>query len=118
MKELVTALLVIHHQDEAGSIHARVRAVAVRHHKAQVVVFDVGADARMGLGHAAEFGLPVAIEDNPIDVAAARVGLPSIGLRRIEPDVRGGADRIVGVRHDRDWPFTNESTSYTGSDAL
>ena len=50
----------------------------------------------MRLGDAAELGLPVAVEDDPVDVAASRIRLPAVRLRRGEVDVARRAGRVVG----------------------
>jgi len=39
------------------------------------MILDIGADARVGLGHTAELCFPVAVEDDPVDVTAAGVRL-------------------------------------------
>ena len=51
----------------------------------------------MRFGDAAELGLPVAVADHPVDVAAARVGLPARLLRGGEIDVARRAGRVVGI---------------------
>ena len=66
------------------------------------MVLDVGADLRVRLDEAAEFRLPVAVADHPVDVAAARVGLPAGLLRGGEVDVDRRAGRVVGVEHRGD----------------
>ena len=65
VQQVVVAVAVVHQHDEVGQILARLRAVAVGHFEAEVVVLDVGAHLRMRLGHAAELGFPVAVEDRP-----------------------------------------------------
>lgn len=56
----------------------------------------------MGLDDATELPFPVAIENDPVQMAAIGPRLPAIGVAGIEPDVCRGADRIVGVNHGRD----------------
>ena len=52
-------------------------AVAIRHFQTEVVVLDVGPHLGMRLGHAAELRLPIAVENDPVDVAAARRRSPN-----------------------------------------
>ena len=66
------------------------------------MVLDVGADLRVRLDEAAELRLPVAVADHPVDVAAARVGLPAGRLRGGEVDVDRRAGRVVWVEHRGD----------------
>ena len=102
---VVLAVAIIHQDDEVGHVCARFRAVAVGHFQAEVVVLDVGTNPGMGFGHAAEFGLPVAVEDHPVDVTTARIRLPAVGFGSIEVHVHGGADGIVRVKHGLDGPL-------------
>gem|GEM_PF-4850632 len=64
-------MTVIEEDDEVGDVFACDRTAAVWYFQAEVLVFDVGYDVWVRLGDAAELGLPVAVEDNPVDVAAA-----------------------------------------------
>ena len=61
---------------------------------------------RMGFGHAAELGLPVAVEDHPVDVAAVRVRLPTACLGGGEVHVGCRTHGVVGVQHRLDGPAT------------
>ena len=90
--------------DKVGPVLARFRSVAVGDFEAQAVVFDVGDDLRMRFGHAAEFRLPVAVENHPVDMRLLRTGLPAPGLGGIEVDVRGGARGVVGIEQGLDRP--------------
>ena len=45
---------------------------AVRDLESQVVILHIRMDARMRFGDAAEFGFPVAVQDDPVDMAARR----------------------------------------------
>ena len=77
VQQVIVAVAVIHQNDEVRKVPARLRAEAIRHFKAEVVILDVGAHPRMRLGHAAELAFPVAIENHPVDVAAAGARSPS-----------------------------------------
>ena len=79
MQQIIVAVAVIHQHDEVGQIPPRLGAVAVGHFQAEVVVLDVGVDARVGFGDAAELGFPIAVEDDPVDMVLRRgVGLPAV----------------------------------------
>src|SRR5437867_8225900 len=93
-------MAVVHKDDEIGPVHPRLRTVTVRHFESEVVVLHICPDARMRLNDAAELGFPVAVEDDPIDVAAVWSGFPSIALRRVEADVRSGARRVISIQRD------------------
>ena len=111
------ALAVIDQHDEVGQVAAHRRAEAVGHFEAEVVVLDVGEHPGVRLGDAAELGLPVAVEDHPVEVAAARVGLPAVGLRGGEADVGGGAGGVVGVEHRLDRALALEGVADAAGDA-
>ena len=72
------------------------------------MILDVCPHPGMGLGHAAELGLPIAIENDPVDVAAARVGLPAVRFRRVEVHVDGGAGWVVRIEHSLDGRFAHQ----------
>ena len=72
----------------------------------------------MRLGDAAELGLPVAVENDPVDVAAAELGLPAVGFRRVEADVPGRAGRVVGIEQRLDWAFAEELPGDGRGDAV
>jgi hypothetical protein len=55
------------------------------------VVFHIGPDFRMVFGDAAKFTFPIAVEDDPIDLATARVGFPAVGFGGVKIDVARGA---------------------------
>ena len=63
------------------------------------MILDVGFDARVGFRHTAKFRLPVAVKNHPVDVAAARVRLPAVGLRGAEIDVRSRTGRVVRIEY-------------------
>lgn len=69
--------------------------VAVGDFKAEALIFDVGDDPPVGFGCAAELGLPVAVEDDPVDVAFEGIGLPAVGFAGGEVDVDAGACAVV-----------------------
>ena len=98
VQQVVVAVPVVHQHDEVGEIAADLGAVAVRHLEAEVVVLHVRLHPRVGLGHAAELGFPVAVQHHPVDVAARGIRLPAVRPGRVEADVRGRADGIVRSR--------------------
>ena len=118
VQQVVFAVAVLHQHDEVRDVAPHLRAVAVGHFEAQVLVFNISSHAWVRLGHAAELGLPIAIENHPVDVAAAGIGLPAGGLRRVEVDVEGGADGVVRVKHRLDRPLALERARNAGGDAL
>ena len=111
-------MAVVHYDDEVGQIAARLGAVAVRHLEAEALVLHVRLHARVRLGHAAELGLPVAVQHHPVHVAARGVGLPAVRPRRVETDVRGRAHRVVRVEHTLDRPFASERRGDRSGDAV
>ena len=62
----------------------------------------------MSFGHTAKLRLPITIEDHPVDMTAARVGLPAAFFRGVEINVYGRATGIIRVKHGFDWPFADE----------
>ena len=104
-------MAVVDQHDEVGQILAGFRAETVGHLEAEVVVLHVGSDLRVRLGDAAELGLPIAIENHPIDVAATGAGLPAIGFRGSEVDVTGGACGIVGIEQRLDGTFADRTSA-------
>src|ERR1700689_2146451 len=98
MKRIVLAMPVVHEDNKVGTILAILGAIAVRHLESKVVILHVGLNTRMRLGHAAELGLPITVENHIIDLAAACVRLPTVGLRSVELHVAGRASWVVGVR--------------------
>ena len=72
----------------------------------------------MGLGDAAELSLPVAVQDDPVDVAAVRRGFPAELLGGVEAHEVGGAFRVVGVEHGLDGVLIDEFASDPGGDSL
>ena len=109
---------VVHEHDEVGSIVASLGAVAVGNLETQVVVLDVGADSGVRLRDPAELGFPLAVADHPVDVTAARVGLPADLLRRDKVHVDGRAGRVVGVKDGADRPLSGELRDDASSDPL
>ena len=68
IKRVSRAVAVVHLHDEIGPILAHLGAVAVWHLEAEVVVLDVGKHLRVRLRDAAKLALPVAVEDDPVEV--------------------------------------------------
>ena len=71
---------VVHQDNEVGAVNPHFRTETVRHFKTEIVIFDVGADFRVMLGDAAKFTFPIAVEDDPIQMAFGRRadGFPAI----------------------------------------
>lgn len=90
-------LAVVNLNDEIRKVFVRRAAHKIRDFKAETLILDVSADARVCLGHAAKFRLPIAVANHPVDVAFSRVGFPARRLGRREVDVGGGALRVVSV---------------------
>ena len=66
VQQVVLAMAIIHQHDKIGQIPARLRAVAIWHFQAEIVVLDVGLHLRVRLGDAAKLGFPVTVEDNQL----------------------------------------------------
>ena len=47
-----------------------------------------------------------------------RVGLPAVGLRRVEADVRGRAGGVVGIEQGLDWALAEERPGDAGGDPV
>src|SRR5688572_18567606 len=72
----------------------------------------------MRLGRAAKFGLAVAVEDDPVDVAVLGAGFPAVGARGVEADEASRAGRIVRVEQRLDRSRAFEGTGDAGGDAV
>ncbi len=72
----------------------------------------------MHFGDTAELPFPIAIEDDPVDVTAAGIGLPAIGFRGAEADVHGGAGGIVGIEDGHDGLAVHFGSGDGGGDAF
>jgi hypothetical protein len=72
---------------DAGDVDVVLGAGTVGDFKAGALVFDVGEDPGVGFGDAAEFGFPVTVRDDPVDVAFAGGGLPAAGFTGDEIDM-------------------------------
>ncbi len=120
MQQVIGAVAVIHQHDEVGPILPHLGAVAVRHFQAEIVVLGVGDHLGMRLGHAAELGLPVAVEHDPVDVVLRRrtARLPAVGARRVEADVPGGAGGVVGIEQRLDGTLAEELPGDGRGDAV
>ena len=101
---------IVHQHDEVGQILARLRAVAVGHLETEVVILGVGDHRGMRFGHAAELALPVAVEHDPVDLVLRRraAGVPAVGARRVEANVRRGARGIVRIEQRLDRPLAEK----------
>ena len=100
-------MAVINEYDEVRQVLPHFRSVPVWDFEAEIVVFDVGAHARMRLRDTAKLGLPIAIQHDPVDVAAPRVRFPTVGPRCVEANMGGGPNRIVSVEYCLDWPLVD-----------
>ena len=107
VQQVVGPIAVVNSHDEVGAVLARLRAIAIRHLKAQVVILDVGHHARVAFGHAAELGLPITVKNHPVDLALGwrAIGFPTFGLRGVEVDKAGSAGGVVRVQHRLDGPL-------------
>src|SRR5713101_6148578 len=72
----------------------------------------------MRLGHSAELPFPIAIEDDPVDVTAASVCLPSVGFGGVEIDVDCRTCGVVRIKHRDDRALANEGPCDPGGDAF
>src|SRR6266851_5194520 len=59
----------------------------------------------MRLGDATELSFPIAIENDPIDMASAGVSFPATGLGGVELHMDRRPDWVVRVRDHLDWGF-------------
>ena len=82
------------------------------------MVLHVGLYLRVALGDAAELGLPIAVQDDPVDVALPRVGLPTALLGSGEVDVGGRAGGIEWIEQHLDRPVGGVGPIDCRGDAL
>ncbi|OQB36387.1 MAG: hypothetical protein BWY09_01949 [Candidatus Hydrogenedentes bacterium ADurb.Bin179] len=80
-------MAIVYLDDEIGNIAACFRAIAVGYFQSQVMVLHIGPHPGMGLGDPAELRFPIAIEDDPVDVATVRSRFPPERLGGIEIDM-------------------------------
>src|SRR5580700_3155329 len=78
VQQIVLAVAVIHQHDKIRKVAPWLGAMPVRDFETEVVILRVRLDARVRFGDAAELGFPVAVEDHPVYVATAWIGLPAI----------------------------------------
>src|SRR5208337_3728346 len=104
--------------DEIRQICAHLRAVSVRNFQSKIVVLDISLHAWVGFGNPAELGLPIAVENDPVDMTPARVRHPAVLFGGIEVYVDSGAGRVIRVEHDLDGPFAHQRPGYGCCDAL
>src|SRR5439155_11816815 len=107
VQQIIVAMAVINQHDEVRQVLAHFRSVPVWDFEAEIVVFDVGAHARMRLRDAAKLGFPIAIQHYPVNMAASRVRFPTVGPRCVEANMSSGPNRIVSVEHCLDGPSVN-----------
>src|SRR5205823_14618131 len=82
VKQVFFATTVIDSNDEVGPIDAVLTAISIRNFETKVVIFYIRSNAWMRLGDATKFALPIAVENDPINVAAIRHRFPTIFARR------------------------------------
>src|SRR5439155_917815 len=111
-------MAVVDKNDEVGPVHPRLRTMAVGHFESKIVVLHVSADARVRLGDSTEFRFPIAVEDDPIDMAAVRGRFPTTPLGRVEADVRSGTYRIVSIQRHGNLSLTFARTRDRGDDTV
>ncbi len=109
---------VVDAYDEVGPVVACLGAVEIRHLETQTVVLDIGPHTRMGLRHTAEFRLPFAVQDDPVQMATSGARLPAQSLGGVEPYMTGAADRIERVRDGRHRALILEVAGDSRSDAV
>src|ERR1700730_9033650 len=113
MKRIVLAMPVVHEDNDVGTILAILGTIAVLHLESKVVILHIGLSTRMRLGHAAELGLPITVQNHIIDLAAASVRLPTVRLGSVELNVAAGAYRIVRVPVKEDLRVVNRRSNGT-----
>src|SRR5262245_57790229 len=97
MEKIIGSMSVVHQHDEIGQVFADFRAIPVWNFKAKIMVFGIGDDFGVSLGHTAELRFPIAVEDDPVDVIPGwwPTGLPSFSTGSGEANVRRGTGRII-----------------------
>ena len=103
-------MAVVYQDNEVGNVLPHRRAVTVGDFQTEVMIFDVCLNPWVRLGHAAKLSLPIAVENNPVDVTLPSIRLPAVRFRCIEVHMDGGASRIVGVEYGLD-----RSLAYQGA---
>ena len=82
------------------------------------MILRVGADLRMRLSHAAELGLPVAVQNHPVDMAASGAGFPPVGFRSIEANMLRRAHGVVRIKQRFNGALADEFPRDPGGDAV
>ena len=70
--------------------------VFVRHLETEMIVLDVAQHRRMVVEDLRGGGLPVAVANDQVDLAACSARPPKVGLGRVEPDMAAATKWIVG----------------------
>jgi hypothetical protein len=103
---------VIDEGDEAGEVAVVLGDGTAGDFKAGALVFDADEDPGLGFGDAAEPGFPVAVQDDPGNVAFAGIGLPAAGFTDDEADVDTGTCGLAGVEEGFDRAAVDERLAY------
>src|SRR5690606_40339363 len=74
------ALAIIDLNNKVRAIFAVFGGVTIGDFQPQVMVFYISQHFGVGLCHAAEFGFPIAIQNYPVELAAAAVGFIPLGI--------------------------------------
>jgi hypothetical protein len=89
MKRIIGAMPIVKQHQKIWPILPLVGAVEIGNLKAERVILGISDHLRMRLDYAAKLALPVAVENHPVDMGAARVSPPTERPRRIKVDVDG-----------------------------
>src|SRR5439155_23933431 len=97
VEQVIITMPIVDSNDEVGAIDSVLTGEPIRNLEPEVVVLHIRSHARMRLSDTAELAFPIAIENDPIDMATVRRRFPAISARRVEIYVTRRAGGIVGI---------------------
>src|SRR5439155_19743219 len=115
IEQVIITTPIVDSNDEVRAIHSVLTAEPIRDLEPEVVVLHIRSHARMRLGYAAELAFPIAIQNDPINMATIRCRFPAVSARGVEIYVTRRARRIVGIEQSFDRMLANECSIDCGS---
>src|SRR6267143_1363858 len=98
MQRIIVMLAVIHHHNEVRQIDPRLRPESVWDFETETMVLHIRFYSRVGFGNATEVRLPIAVQNDPVDMTASGISLPAVLSGSGEVHVACRANRIVRIQ--------------------